>query len=253
MLQDLPMRRLTGVFGDDAFRILIEHRGHNLRFKESGSSYTIEHRVREIWLGLVSCQRKPAKQRPLLRDKLYANEMMDIVTTRRDIRLKKIELVDTGGWLDLTKAVQLVLVCRGLGEAVSSLPNSSPTCWSKVPSNNDLLCATVECLKALSDDIGGSPYNLTHGREWHCPGLLFGECVGTDASSCNRLQQTVRSDKARLPPQPFPPSGAVIFGKYLKNGPPHFSCLNNMNRGSSSAFEAPALAERPTLHSHDGQ
>lgn len=239
--------------GEAAFRVLIEHRRDNLGFEESEYSYTLEHRVREIWLGLISCPKKPAMKRPLLRDILYAYEMMDIVTIRRDIRLKKIELSDTGGWVDLTRAVQLVLVCRGLGEAVSSLPNNSSTCWSTVPTNSDLLCATVECLRALSDDIGGAPYNLTHGREWHCSGLLFEECVGADASLCNRLQQVVRSEKARLPPQPFPPSGAVIFGKYLQNGTPHLTRLSSTDEGSSGAHEATTLAERPTLHIHTGQ
>ena len=231
--------------GEAAYRIMIEHRRKSFGFGDRGSSYTLEDMVREIWLGLISCPQRSATKRPLRKDILYAYELMDIVTMRKAIRLKQVKIDDTGGWIDLTKTVQLVLICREIGEVVSIYPTDARTCWSTVPAGNYLLCATIECLKALSEDIGGAPHNLVQGREWHCSGSLFEACVSTDAGVCNRLQQLVRPGKARTPPQPFSPSGAVIFGKSLKFSHPHPSCPSSTDSQSPDAHEASTSAGGP--------
>lgn len=154
-----------------------------------------------------------------MRDILYAYELMDIATIRRTIRLKKMELDNTGGWIDLTKVVQLVLLCRGIGEVISLHPTKLDTCWLTVPTHSYVLCATVKCLTALSDDVGGVPHRLTQDREWHCAGSLFEACIYIDAKICPRLQQVVPLGKARIPSQPFSTRGAVVFGNRLKSDP----------------------------------
>lgn len=213
--------------GEAAFEVMMVHRRDNLGFEDREDPYTLEHMVQEIWLGLDSCPQKPFKKRRFLRDILYAYELMDIVTTRRFIRLKEIEVEDTGGWINLTKTVPLVLLSRAIGEAVS-ISTDARTCWSTVPTDNYLLCATIKSLKVLSDGLGGAHHNLMQGREWHCPGLLFQKCVCTDTGACNRLQQLVRSGSVHISPQPFPEEGAVIFGKCLKFDSLHSSCSSEV-------------------------
>lgn len=214
--------------GEAAFEVMMVHRRDSLGFEDREDPYTLEHMVQEIWLGLDSCPQKPFKKRLFLRDILYAYELMDIVTTRRFIRLKEIEVEDTGGWINLTKTVPLVLLSRAIGEAVS-ISTDARTCWSTVPTNNYLLCATIKSLKALSDDLGGAHHKLMQDQEWHCPGLLFQKCVCTDTEACNRLQQLVRSGSVHISPQKFPEEGAVIFGKCLKFGSLHSSCSSEVS------------------------
>lgn len=233
--------------GKAAFDTMIEHRKINLGVEDNEDPYTLERMVQEIWLGLASCPQKPSTKH-FFKDVLYAYELMDIVTIRRDIRLKKIEVDDTGGWINLTQTVPLVLLCRGIGEAVSLYPIGARTCWSSVPTGSYLLCATIECLKALSDDIGGVPHILMQGREWNCPGSLFEECVCTDGRVCSRLQQLVRTGQARIPSRPFSPSGAVIFGKCLRSYPPLSSYSKAIRSHGFDNHKPFSSAEETQIH-----
>ena len=113
--------------GEAAFKVIMMHRRDSLGFEDRKDPYTLEHMVQEIWLGLSSCPQKPSRKRRFQRDILYAYELMDIVTTRRFIRLKKVKVENTGGWINLTKTVSLVLIFRAIGEAVS-ISTDSKTC-----------------------------------------------------------------------------------------------------------------------------
>ena len=78
-------------------------------------------------------------------------------------------------------------------------------------------------------------------QEWHCPGLLYENCICTETEACNRLQQLVRSGSAYNSPQSFPEEGAVVFGECLKFDSLHSSCSSEV---TTSAKEPKLGADR---------
>lgn len=238
----LPYAPLDWNGADATYKVMKAYQALELQVQQVRTKYTLEDAVREIWLGLKSCPLKPAAKSNFnpksdLYD-LFGYEMMDIATVHDPIRLRKSRVERTGGWIHLTKSVALVLICGGIGDAITS--SDTATCWLTVPSHDYLLCATTKSLQELSNRAGGTNHQLTEdGGEWDCPGLLFEECDCRSHEACKRLQHIVRDRKARPPPQPLPVKGAVVFGLNKKYDAARQS--NKIDRGDQNECSSKSL------------
>lgn len=122
------------------------------------------------------------------------------------------------------REIDVVLFCSGVGEVIAPKDPDADTCrlWSSVPTGQDFLCVTIDCLQRLSERAGSSSTceALAHGCFWHSPTPLFNPCNCCGHGSCNPLQQIVQAKtrgifgtKKVQPPCNIIQEGAVIFGE----------------------------------------
>ncbi|KAF7508565.1 hypothetical protein GJ744_009114 [Endocarpon pusillum] len=170
---------------------------------------------------------------------LYGFEFMDVVTEPgRGTCMKRLDILSLGkNWLDIVNAVDAVVVCSELGEAITAVEGSarkSPKC-NVLPKDLDYLAATLPCLARLAERRGGEVsarshhINIAENTLWKFSGDPFQECQHNNTSNetCWRrsdLVQRLVSERYfglpvsvhapnPLPMIPMPVSGAVVFGK----------------------------------------
>jgi hypothetical protein len=155
----------------------------------------------------------PAKASTTISGKVvFGHELMDLVTCEPPFRVKRSSVTwSHGGWPYLTRDVQIVLFCRGLGEAL--LPSdTSRMCssWKTVPKGANFLAATTKGLRHLAARAGYSDSCdfLMEGYKWFCPPDSFNyrcETVthGAHGCSCEPLQciEHVAGFRGRLWPR----------------------------------------------------
>lgn len=167
---------------------------------------------------------QPGRRSWLWKDSLHGCELMDVVGGVTLFRLKKTSVRNCGGWIRLMREIDVVLFCSGIGDVIAPKDPDADTCryWLSVPTGQDYLCVTIDCLQRLSERAGSSPAceALAPGCFWHSPIPLFSPCDCCGHKSCNPLQQVVEAKTWCLPGKRKvqPPcnifhKGAVIFGK----------------------------------------
>ncbi|KAF2246401.1 hypothetical protein BU26DRAFT_44873 [Trematosphaeria pertusa] len=194
---------------------------------------------RELMLGLnTNLLKTVASIRKSSGKKLYGFEFMDVVTEPgRGTCMKKLEVLSQGkNWLEIVNAVDAVVVCSELGEAITAVEGSGrkSTNCSKIPMDLDYLAATLPCLAQLAGREGGElstgsqHVKIAENTLWELRGDPFGVCQHNNANdTCWKRSDLVQ----RLVPERYfgfmgpvlapkhsplkqiPVSGAVVFGK----------------------------------------
>ena len=182
---------------------------------------------------------------------------MDVVNGVPPFRLKKTYVHDNGGWIKLMREIEVVLFCKGVGEVIIPKDPHTDTCrlWSSVPTGQDFLCVTIDCLNKLSDRAGSSRAceSLAHGCFWHSPAPLFSFCNCREDDSCSPLQQVVGDTILGMlgiskiqPPSNIVAEGAIIFGEKARN----WSLQQAAPSQAASSGNEPENFEQQVRHSH---
>ncbi|PVH95406.1 hypothetical protein DM02DRAFT_690192 [Periconia macrospinosa] len=194
---------------------------------------------RELMLGLnTNLLKTVASIRKSSGKTLYGFEFMDVVTEPgRGTYIKKLGVLSPAkNWLEIVKAVDAVVVCSELGEAITAVEGNGrkSTSCNMLPKNLDYLAATLPCLARLVDreggelSLGGQPVKIAENTIWELRGDPFGVCQhGNTNETCwkrfDLVQRLVPERFFGLPvpfraPKPsplkqIPEFGAVVFGK----------------------------------------
>ncbi|OAL51264.1 hypothetical protein IQ07DRAFT_416851 [Pyrenochaeta sp. DS3sAY3a] len=205
------------------------------------SEQTTRFLFRELLLALSINLLKTAEAlRESSSKKLYGFEFMDVVNAPgKGTCMKKLDLrSESKAWVEIANAVGTVVVCSGIGEAITAVEGStrlSSTC-NHLPKSHDYLAATLPCLARLVEQKGVDLHDgndlvtIAEKSYWKISGDPFGPCqhLATSMENCwNRsgmIQQVVcdRSPKMlrvnrmatqRLV-QGLPKNGAVVFGTF---------------------------------------
>lgn len=174
--------------------------------------------------------------------KLYGFEFMDVVIAPGSGSCVKQHDLGAHGrnWLELANIVDAVVVCSGLGEAISPVsdpkaPTRPNAVCNALPKGLDYLAATIPCLKMLAyrrgvsclSDPAAGHVRISQGIFWDVSGDPFTSCShGEEAEGCcwreGRTQQilTLRSftiefwkgQATESVSVDMPVAGAVAFG-----------------------------------------
>ena len=207
------------------YNAIVSNRQTAIGPQDDRSPFLLSDLLEQLWLDLqlVSVE-QPGRRSWLWKDSLHGCELMDVVGGVTPFRLKKTSVRNCGGWIRLMREIDVVLFCSGIGDVIAPKDPDADTCryWSSVPTGQDYLCVTIDCLQRLSERAGSSPAceALAPGCFWHSPIPLFSPCDCCGHKSCNPLQQVVEAKtwclpgKRRVqPPCNISHKGAVIFGK----------------------------------------
>jgi hypothetical protein len=214
-----------------ALKALLDNRSLPLLNEESHSShslYQLEDLTKLLIFALQNAY--PTKASSTIRGKLiFGHELMDMVTCEPPFRIKKRSVKSShGGWPRLTGDVQIVLFCRGIGEALRPSQSETNLCpsWQFLPKGLDYLGATIKGLKHLAERAGycQSFEFLMEGYRWYCPRNSFiYECkrrtVGADDCTCEPLQ--------RLQKRPAF-AGSVLFPHFIRSAGASFTAPSDV-------------------------
>lgn len=174
--------------------------------------------------------------------KLYGFEFMDIITQPgRGSCMKKLDTaVASKAWIGIANAVDAVIVCAGLGDAITAADEArtrNKNC-GKVPPAHDYLAATISCLGRLIERKGGALFGKVEGQRLQISDKCFWDLFWDPFSICNHCSfpgecwtsadifqnltswpMTLinrRKTSGKTQPLstaiPIPTSGAVVFG-----------------------------------------
>ncbi|OCL05268.1 hypothetical protein AOQ84DRAFT_299284 [Glonium stellatum] len=163
---------------------------------------------------------------------LFGFEFMDIVTEPgRGTEMRAMSVMRSGrNWLHLSRLVDTIVFCAGLGEAIAPVERKPATCNS-LPIGHDYLAAPMSCISHLTKRCGGDlslPVQscrvmLSQDRCWTVTGDLFRNCKHDDRSKTNcweekDILQNVRKASSGQNLQPafrprLPSAGVVVFGQ----------------------------------------
>jgi hypothetical protein len=160
---------------------------------------------------------------------IYGYEFMDIIVPPHKSKLGRANLERDGlTWKPLLEHIPC-LFCRQLGDVVVA----KKSCWklspcNRVPTQRDLLAATISCINDISERQGNGNKSgvrsFEGGYMWTVSGEPFSECLHTPQSlNCwnedSFLQQisprcSTKDDLAKLEDSSSPISeGVVVFGE----------------------------------------
>jgi hypothetical protein len=138
--------------------------------------------------------------------KIYGYEFMDVVTEPLGGGfMKRVEIEDPGiSWADILTVVDAVVVCAGLGEAITpnnDMKRTGTNCKS-LPAGRDYLATTLSCLNILAARKGydlttlqNRPIKITDRSAWKLSETAFKECSHGPTGTCWEtralLQQTI--------------------------------------------------------------
>lgn len=194
---------------------------------------------RELMLGLnTNLLKTVASIRKSTGRALYGFEFMDVVTEPgRGTTMKELDLLSLGkNWLRIVNAVDAVVVCSELGEAITAMEGNGRNCsnCNTLPKDLDYLAATLPCLDRLARRGGGELstekqyVKISQDILWELSGDPFRiyQHSSTNETCWKRsdlVQRLVSETYVRLPvpfrakksspPKRIPASGAVVFGK----------------------------------------
>lgn len=248
----LPYAMASWDGGTAAYSAIICNRHLQIGPQDPKNPYVLQDIVTELWHSLKNLRSKAAARRFLeSTTTLFGYEFMDIANSSTPFRLKKVQIQNSGGWTDLTQEVEIVLFCSGFGDVIIPQIVEPDACnvWPSVPKGENFLCATIECLKYLSDRVGGGPHCefLVSKKRWQCPELLFEACTCDGQAKCIRLQRIIeiRLWNTFMPPKLLIDNGAAIFGQRYRQStgqlhPPDTPVLAepNVNDNIESEFTA---------------
>jgi hypothetical protein len=224
---------------------LLRNRALNLAEDDSNEPYLVEEVIKLLDRALQNAL--PIKAKPkilgttLFGTTLFGNELMDLVLCEAPFRTRKKGLeISHGGWTKLTKNVQIVLFCQGLGDVLQPDPSHVQRCanCATVPAQHDYLAASVKGITHLWER------RLLHGFTWQLTENSFDPCPGAQGSCCRRLQ---RLDWAKFSVNhgvEIPPNlgdfteGAVIFGRPSK-ATEDYESIDNQNRNAHQSTMRP--------------
>ena len=219
--------------GAAAYDAIISNRHIKIGPQDPKNPYVLQDIVTELWHSLKNLRSKAAARRIWeLTTTLFGYEFMDVANSSTPFRLKKVQIQNSGGWTDLTHEVEIVLFCSGFGEVITPQIVEPNVCnfWPSVPKGENFLCATIKCLKYLSDRMGGGPNCevLVSNKKWQCPDLLFEACGCNGQAKCIRLQRIIESRPWTIlkPPSYLNDSGAAIFGEKHSQSTSQVHALN---------------------------
>ena len=220
----IPYAEASWDGGRAAYETIMGSRELPIGPQDPKRAYELQDVVEDVWIALSNLPSKPASRpfyKPSLKTTLFGYEFMDVALRGPPIRLKRAAVANAGGWTRLTREIEIVLFCKGLGDLITPKHTESMACpfWRTVPKYKGYLCATVHCLRLLSERAGadGASHVLIPNGKWHCPDLLFEDCDCENAANCDRLQQLKSLHSRRqTPPKSLTHSGAAIFGKKSK-------------------------------------
>lgn len=192
---DLPYADACWDRGGAAFKAIYDNRDLPVGPQNPEKPYTLRDIVEEFWYALKRLRGKRARRNYLnMKTILYGHELMDLVHRTGPVRLKRIEIGDTGGWSSLTNDIDLTLFCTEFGDVIAPMECPCGLCpfWASVPRHMGILCATVLCLKYLSRCAVGNENceYLMNRWKWHCPeSFLIPASVKVNKTAvvCNRL------------------------------------------------------------------
>lgn len=165
---------------------------------------------------------------------LFGFEFMDIVTEPgRGAEMREMSVMKSGrNWLHLSKLVDTIVFCAGLGEAIAPVERRPVTCNS-LPIGHDYLAAPMSCLSHLTKRCGGDlslPIQSCHvmlsqDRCWTIAGDPFKKCRHDEKSKTTcwehkDILQNVRKATNGQNLQPthrprLPSAGVVVFGQKI--------------------------------------
>ncbi|QDS69827.1 hypothetical protein FKW77_000081 [Venturia effusa] len=193
-------------------------------------------RLRNLLLGLnINMLNTSGISKPSSGRLLFGFELMDVVTEPgRGSTMKQIPIAGMGrnsNWLKLANVVDLVLVCRGLGEAIKPMysTNRKNVACNSLPHSLDLLAVHMSCMSRLTKRYGGVLASTVHtnevpiaeGKSWKLSGETFKACNHHESSkvSCweerTTILQAIRDTGTVCPdftPRRIALSGAIVFG-----------------------------------------
>jgi hypothetical protein len=164
-------------------------------------------------------------------------EFMQIVQEEPNIRPKEVKV--DGLWPKLSWDPNVVVLFgQSIGEAIKAdTGDPKANCcesWVQIPEHNNLLTASMECMKQLSLKCGvndtGTYLKLTEGLYWNFPETSpFGACQHETRSICPLVQRFTDkplSAEGQAPNEPRSPDdeGAIVFcdtPKKLQRKPTH--------------------------------
>lgn len=180
------------------YNAIVSNRQTAIGPQDDRSPFLLSDLLEQLWLDLqlVSVE-QPGRRSWLWKDSLHGCELMDVVGGVTPFRLKKTSVRNCGGWIRLMREIDVVLFCSGIGDVIVPKDPDADTCryWLSVPTGQDYLCITIDCLQRLSERAGSSPAceALAPGCFWHLPIPLFSPCDCCGYKSCNPLQQVVEA------------------------------------------------------------
>lgn len=201
----------------------------------SDNDYFMEDLLKLVLFALQNTYQRPGKS-SITGKWIFGHELMDIVRCQPPFSVKrsKIELAH-GGWGDLTHDIQLVLFCRGIGEALQPHGHAvEGICvnWLTLPRGANYLAATMQSLVHVAARTGHSQTceYLMEDYKWHCNSscFQFDGSHDTRFCNCNPLHKIEKQQKfwppkflksgskdslATVPMKTIPLDGAVVFGE----------------------------------------
>lgn len=233
----LPFAEVGPDGAAEALTALMQSRATILHENEGRQGYHLEELTKMLLIALQNAYTAGMTRRTFMVSKLLGLELMDLVTCEPPFRLKRHRIAwSHGGWPHFARDVHLVLLCRGVGEALrpntATLPQLCPA-WRQLPKGADFLAASIRGLRHLALRIGfESGEYLMEGYRWFSPHNSFVyRCPrrehGASDCTCEPLQRLEKvSILERIFPKFIKPSstdldtgklmaledGAVVFG-----------------------------------------
>jgi hypothetical protein len=192
-------------------------------------------RLRTLLLGLnINMLKMSAATESSNSRSLSGFELIDVVTEPgRGSKMKKITIMSEGrnsNWLKIANAVDLVIVCANLGDAIKpvfSQERKNLIC-NLLPPGFDMLAMHVSCISRLTklygEDLAATVYStgiaIAEGRSWRRSGETFKSCNHEESSAktCwdrTTILQAVRRTGTVSPlttPRRIALLGVVVFG-----------------------------------------
>lgn len=149
-------------------------------------------------------------------------EFMDIVIGEPPFRFNMHPIEKAAkDWVKIVDAIDLVLCCDGLGNAILPGPGSNTLCGNckEVPKGHDYLAAVVRCVNSFQGRQGGLPHltQITDKLYWNPKPDTFRNCINICVRSNLQLLGEKNSTSSDLLNEDLRQcNGAVLFGRATK-------------------------------------
>ena len=219
-IAELPYAKPTWNIGQEAQEVIYKSSNDELYIsRDDGKPYSVKDLVHRYWAEIEKVVGVERDNSPP-NDHVVGWDLMELVTGAPTSRIREpYKGKAKSDWYRLANHSDMpVFFCRGLGEVIVPKPDTQSLCnrWKTVPTEKEYLTASVQCIKDWSERLSGSKEcsQLGFNLFWQPnPGNhLFADCSHDDRSSCERVQQLVKSNKHAQSTSDLAQQGAICFG-----------------------------------------
>ena len=180
--------------------------------KDDHKPVMLKHLVKRYWLEIESLTAANSDHRVTDNGNLIGWELLEVInhdplSSPKKPSTKKFQ----GNWLGLTgNPMMIVLLGHGLGDIVKPRLGLQEPCrrWRSVPTGNDYLTATNNCVVECSKQFFNSMVF------WECKGdrSPCADCLDKPGGPCQRVSKLKKRHDKSIAACDLEPKGAMVFG-----------------------------------------